>query len=643
MTDDHERDAVKRPLPLPDDEELRRTLAGADVPTLLLTYVHLTGDEQMLERFAPHHQRLPMQQPDDIPTALTDELRTKLHAVLTGMEPVRDREPSAALLQRMMSVSVGEHVDDEFVPLLFDQIGLQPDPPRREIPTRPMPPTDFHVVVIGAGLTGIAAGVKLQEAGYTFTIIEKNADIGGSWYENRYPGVGVDTPSHFYSYSFEIWPDWTYYKPLGDEMHRYFSAVVDKHGLRARTRFETTTVSCVFDDDTCRWHVTVRTPSGSLESISAHAVIHANGPLSRPVVPDIPGLDQFGGPAMHTSRWDPDVDLGGKSVGVIGTGASGIQVVPAIADEASHVTVFMRSRYWVMTNRRIDEKVSDANRFAMRYIPNFREWFRFRTYWLIADGNYQYIVVDPDWKSDVSISEANERLRQFAEAQIREDLGDRPDLLEKLLPDFPYFSKRPLNHPLWWKTLKRDDVTVETTRIERILPHGVRMVDGTEHAIDALVLATGFDVSNVLGDLDVVGRDGRSLRDEWGAEDARAYMGVAMPGFPNFFQMVGPNSAPNFAAGQNLISEVQVHYVIECLDWMLANDALALEPTSDAFVAWNQMIDEQLAKLIWDDPRTPRSYYHNSKGRNFLSWPYRLVDYWNHTRAPVPDDFQLHR
>ena len=631
-----------RPLPLPDDEHLSRALADAQILTLLLTYVHLTHDVALLERVAPHVRPLLIQQPDDIPAELQDEIRGALREVLVGRAPCADGPPSDELLQQMMSVGVGERVDDEFVPLLYDQIGLRPDPPRSTVADRVAPPEDFTVLQIGLGLSGIAMAVELLDAGYRTRIVEKNPDVGGTWFLNTYPGVGVDTPSHFYSFSFAQWSHWTHFKPKGDEMQRYFGAVVDRYGLRELTSFSTTVVSCRYDADTVKWHVVLRSAEGHTETVVVDAIVNAGGFVHRARRPDIAGLDDFAGPALHTAKWDRTVALEGRRVAVIGTGASGVQVIPEVAKVAEHVTVFMRRKYWVLNNRETDVAVPAGARYAIRAFPHYREWLRFRVYWQAGDGNYANVLLDPAYVDNPrAASPANDRLREFAVAQMSAELDDRPDLLELVMPGFPIFSKRIISHPVWWQTLKRDDVRLVTAGIERIEPTGVRTIDGELHEADVLVLATGFDFARMHGDLDVHGRDDHVLAEEWGDDDPRAYMGVLVPGYPNYFHMNGPNSGPNFAGGVNIVAETQAHYIVACLDHALANGARAIEPSDAAFVAFNELVDDQLTRMIWSHPGSD-SYYQNRNRRPYMSWPFRLVDYWHRTRGPVADDLVLH-
>lgn len=635
-------DWQQRRLPMADTPELRAALEEAHIQSLLMVYVHLTRDEAMLDVFQ-NYIKPPYAMPGtEIPAEYQQELRDKLRHVLTTPGAASTEPLPKPLMQRMMSVGVGEPVADEFLPLLLDQIGFEQPVPRREIPDRVAPPAGFKVLVIGAGLTGMAASIKLEEAGYDHIVIEKNPEIGGTWFENRYPGVGVDTPSHFYSYSFEITPEWNHYHPQGADMQKYLLHVADKYGVRRHIQFNSIVTRLVYDEAAKMWDVTVRRANGEEEVLRVNAVINGHGPLNRWKWPDIKGFDSFQGIKMHTATWDPSVDLKGKRVAVIGTGASGAQLVPAIVDEVGELTVFMRSKHWAIYNPEISHEVSPGMKFALRYIPYFREWFRFRVYWTAADGLFPNVLKDPEWPADSpSVSALNEGMRQYALAHLEAKFGDRPDLKAKLTPDFPIFSKRIVLDNGWFDALRRDNVTLEDGRIAEFTPTGIRMEDGTTYEVDVVLCATGFDVANMMGDLDIRGRGGRSLRDEWGYDDPRSYLGITVPGYPNYFMTVGPNSAPNHAAGQNLISEVQINYIIECLDWAIASGKQAVEVKPEPFEAWNEKIQTRMQEMIWTHPKA-NSYYLNSKKRNFMSWPYRLVDYWNEMRGPVKEHFDLH-
>lgn len=628
-------------LPIRDHERLRAALSEADTATLLMVYTQLSRDEAFLERFAGL-LRSPMEGvPDAVPPALDEELRERLFRVLTVSRPFTDDSLAQSLMQKMMSIGTGEQVDAEFIPLLMEQMGFEHQSPRVEMEGRPLPPPGFRVIVIGAGLTGILAGIKLQEAGYDYLIIEKNQEVGGTWLENTYPGVGVDTPSHFYSYSFEQNTEWSNYYPKGGEMQEYFVRVANKYGIRNKTMFNTRVSACEFDESTSLWNVSISNENGE-QVITGNAVINAQGPLNRWKIPEIKGLEGFAGKIMHTAAWDNTFDLKGKRVAIVGTGASAAQLGPAIADQVESLVVFQRSRHWVMKNPDYGKNVTEEIKWALRNIPYFSEWLRFRKYWFASDGLYANVVIDPSWPDqDVAVSAANDMARRYALSHMEEQFSGRPDLLEKMRPDYPILCKRIVLDGGWLSMFTRDNVTLETSGIELITENSIVCKNGETYPVDVIAFATGFEIARMLGSLKVIGREGRDLGEEWGPEDPRAYLGVTVPGYPNFFMTVGPNSAPNHAAGQNLTSETQIHYIIECLDMMLSQGASSIEPTQEAFEEFNAQVDRDLEGLIWSHPKA-RSYYRNSKGRVFMSNPYRLVDYWNMTRSPDPKSFVTH-
>lgn len=630
-------------LPLADSPELQQALAQANLPTLLAVYVHLSHDAAMLDRFADCIRPAFAPVPTSIPDDLAADLRGKLHHLLVTGEGLATDAPDDALFQRIMSVMVGEPVEQEFIELAFDQCGFRPWIDRSALPGRASRPANFKVLVIGAGMTGMAAATKLEEAGYDYVVIEKNAEVGGTWYENRYPGVGVDTPSHFYSFSWEIWPDWHHYHPQGADMQRYMVEVADKYGLRRNVQFNTRVETLVYDEASGMWTVTVRRPDGRTEDLVVNAVINGHGPVNRFKWPDIPGLADFNGPVVHTADWPADLDLKGKRVAVIGTAASAAQLVGAIAPEVASLTVYQRTPHWVIHNPEIADEVSAGMQWALRNIPGFKEWFRFKVYWAAADGLFANVLQDPAWAgNDLAVSELNEMTRQYALSYLHQKFADRPDLIEKLTPDFPIFSKRIVLDNGWFDALLRPNVTLENKGIARILPNGIEANDGSVFECDVIVCATGFNVAKMLGNLTVKGIGGRDLGAEWGEEDARSYMGMCVPGYPNYFHTVGPNSAPNHAAGQNLISECQVNWIIEALDRVTEAGAKSFEVTEQAYDDWNRKVEARMPEMIWSHPRAS-SYYMNSKRRIFLSWPWRLVDFFNETRAPAEGSYVLHR
>jgi 4-hydroxyacetophenone monooxygenase len=296
----------------------------------------------------------------------------------------------------------------------------------------------------------------------------------------------------------------------------------------------------------------------------------------------------------------------------------------------------------VIYNPEIAHEVSEGMKWALAHIPGFKEWFRFRVFWANADGLFANVLKDPAWAgNDLAVSEGNEQARQWALGILDQKFPDRPDLREKLTPDFPIFSKRIVLDNGWLDALKLPHVELHDRGIARVVPEGIVDADGNLFACDAIVCATGFDVAKMIGNLTVKGSGGRDLGEEWGEDDPRSYLGVTVPGYPNYFLTVGANSAPNHAAGQNLVSECQVNWIIEALDRVVASGARAFETTQEAFDAWNAKVATRMPEMIWSHPKAS-SYYMNSKRRVFLSWPWRLVDYFNQTRAPEDGSFVLH-
>ncbi|WTW96329.1 NAD(P)/FAD-dependent oxidoreductase [Streptomycetaceae bacterium NBC_01309] len=625
--------AADLPLPGVDAAAARASLAGADPRAMLMSLVHVTHDTEALGEFAA------VCDPGADARDLVEALTARLADVLTGGTAAVDKPLPDELFRAMVSAFAREEVGPEFLPVLRDQCGFDAlEAPPREAPPAP---TGQHVAVIGAGLTGIAAAVRLAEAGHTYRVYERNADVGGVWLVNRYPGVGVDTPSHFYSYSFAVNPGWPAFYSSGPIVLDYLRKCADAYGVREHIEFETQVVSCAWDDDARNWTVTTRRADGTVAVETADAVIGAIGFFQDPMYPDIPGLDDFAGTVVHTAAWDPELDLAGRRVALIGTGASAMQTAPSIVDEVAALTVFQRQPSWIQPRRAADLAVPGGTLWAMRHVPGYAEWFRAMTYWTASDGNYAHVAVDPEWTSpEVSVSAANERLRQVMIAYAGAELADRPDLLAKVVPAYPPFGKRILRDADWYRTLRRDHVALCTDPIERIVPEGIRTADGGTVAADVLVLATGFHLLPMLRSVAVTGRDGVALAEVWGDEDPRAHLGVTVPGFPNFFVLSGPNSSPGHGAGNNFISEVQLHHVLACLDLVRERGARAVEPSAEAHEAYSRAVDAAMDNLVWSHP-TVRGYYRNSSGRVVVTCPWRLVDYWHMLRTPDPGDHRF--
>jgi 4-hydroxyacetophenone monooxygenase len=507
--------------------------------------------------------------------------------------------------------------------------------------------TAFHVVVIVAGMSGLLAGIRLGHAGIPYTIIEKNAGAGGTWFENRYPGCRVDVGNHFYSYSFAPDDGWTEFFARQPELQAYFERCMVDYGVAEHVRFDTEVVEAVWDDASARWRVSVRDGSGAVDTIDARAVISAVGQLNRPKLPDIPGLETFEGVAMHSAQWVDGTDLAGKRVAVIGTGASAFQIVPTIAPEAAHVTVFQRSAPWMFPNPNYHAQVGPGVQWALRHLPFYGRWYRFLLFWPACDGGLPAMRVDPDYPhQDRAISEINDAAREVFTQWMAEQVGDDAELLAKIVPDYVCLGKRTLqDNGSWLAALTRDDVDLVTEPITEIVPNGVVTGDGatfekTVHEVDMIVYATGFHANRYLWPMRIVGRDGVVLGDQWG-DRPTAYLGITIPNFPNLFCLYGPGT--NLAHGGSLIfhSECQIRYVMGCLAELISGQHSAIECRQDVHDSYNERLQAELDTMVWSHPSIRSSWFRNDEGRIYILSPWRLVDYWSWTREPDLDDFLL--
>ena len=614
-------------------------LAGADIVPLAMSLVQMTGDLGWLDRVAPH-VRGPWDYLQSVPDELASEIRAgaavELARLAAGGRPAMPN-PSADVMRRMMSVAVGQQVADEYVPMLLQQMAFEPAPKPELVP--PEAAAGFRVLIIGAGMSGIAAAIKLGEAGIPYSILEKNDDVGGTWYENRYPGCAVDTPNHFYQFSFEPNNRWPRYYSRRESIHAYLRSCADKYGVRENIRFGEEVVSAVFDEDAHVWLVTSRKADGQERVEVANALICAVGQLNRPAIPAIPGLDTFAGEVIHTARWTEETAVAGKRVALIGTGASAVQVGPAIAAEVRSLHVLQRSGAWIVRSPNLHRDVPGAKVWALDNVPFYAPWYRFQLFWGFGDGLFQALRIDPEWQGPPgTISALNEDLRERMLRHIRRELDGREDLLEKVVPDYPPFGKRVLADAGWFAMLRRDNVSLDTTGIAKVEPKGIRLDDGRLIELDTIVLATGFQAGRMLWPMDIRGRGGRSIREAWGDDDPRAYLGITVPDFPNLFVMYGPNTNLGHGGSAMFLAECQIRYILSSLRTMLDDGIAEIECRRDIHDAYNRRIDAEFETLVWTHPSV-KSWYKNAQGRITTNQPWRLIDYWRLTQSFDPAEY----
>jgi len=552
-------------------------------------------------------------------------------------------EPDRGRLRKAFEMTVGRAIADDEFDMWFEQSAIDPFARTFGWEKKPDPAAieGFSVAVIGAGLGGLAAALSLKRAGIPYRVFEKNADVGGTWLENRYPGARVDSASRVYSHVFGTDYVFPYqYCPRGENL-KYIHWIADKYGLRENTAFDTEITSMVWDEAASEWVLTGITGSGAEQTWRANAVITSVGFLSRPNLPDIEGMDSFKGVSMHTARWPENLDYAGKRIAVIGSGASGYQLTPELARIAGHVYQFQRSPSWCFDVPVYLEPGPDQLAWLERNFPFYRNFLRLRMSWMSEpDALARRMHVDPDFKDPHARSANNKILRDERVAFIEKKLKDRPDLIEKMIPTSPPMATRHVlvdaNYSIY-DALLQDNVTLVTEPIERVTPRGIALRDGTEIELDIIVYATGFKANDFLWPLEITGKGGMTVGELWARDGARAYLTSMLPGFPNLFMVYGPNS--NNWAGLQIIDfeEMVVRFAVGCIAGLIAQGKQEVDVTTDAYWRYAEELDRWEARMLYSDPRVT-TYYRNEFGRSAANNPIDIRRIWAWTRNPAPGE-----
>ena len=625
--------------------EVNRTLlkdgiANANIPALLMVLYQMTGEATWLqEPFAPG--RSPGlddndsgQLPDEVQTQIRTAAEEAIEAWLAG-KPLAIERPSNLRLAEMLSVAMTEHVPEEYGDIVAAGMGYDLEPTAEAAIA-----ADKTAIVIGGGVSGICAGIELGKLGIDYTLFEKNEDFGGTWFENRYPGCGVDTPS--LTYTFSCRPnDWSMYFPLRDEIEGYLLDTAREFGLYDKACFRTHVEEARWNTATDQWDVTITTPDGKRETHSADYLFSAVGILNIPKFPQIDGLDEFAGEVYHTSRWPAEADLSGKRVAVIGNGASGMQVAPAIADEVSRMTIFARSKQWAAPFPQFRKKVPEGVRYLMQVVPLYRAWLEQRLSWTFNDRVHGTLFRDPEWEHpERAVNEINDAHRRVFTRYVEEQLQDRPELIERVLPEYPPFAKRMLLDNGWFRTIKKPHVDLIPEHLAKVDGNTLFTSSGETVEADVIILATGFQTTNVLGSYDIVGREGQLLRDHWGEDNASAYLGTLVPGFPNFFILLGPNVGSGHGGSMIRNIENQMHFAGQVVQCAEAQEASTVEVKETAYTDYSRRIDDAHDRLVWTHPGT-ENWYRNSQGRVVAITPWRNDAFWRMTRSPDEADLEF--
>ena len=494
---------------------------------------------------------------------------------------------------------------------------------------------NFKVAVIGTGICGLNVAVQLKHAGIPFVVFEKNPEVGGSWYENRYPGARVDTSSRGYTHLFSYDYPYDYsYSPRDDNL-RYFKWVADHFEIRDHVVFNTEVTSMQWDDATGKWTLKSQGPSGPAAA-EFNAVISCVGFLSRPQMPEIEGMASFEGAAFHTAAWPEGVDVKDKRVAVVGSAASGYQTTPEIAKTAAHTFLFQRKPNWCLEDEIYLKKLPPQSLWLDRNFPFYSNYVRFRVGALInPDTSKAGIMVDPKFDDPHTLSLGNKLTRDMCVKFATRKLGSRPDLLEKMIPDFPPMASRPIrvdSDYCVFDALLQDNVTLVTDPIERITPKGI-VAGGVEHDLDIIAFATGFKANDYLWPMEVCGRGGVRIEEVWAKDGPRAYLGAMVPEMPNLFMCYGPNSN-NFGGFTVLdLLELVAQFALRCIAGLIESGQRSVEVSHDGYWRFAGILGDMERQMIYMDPRANNYYQHG--GRSCVNGPLDIRRMWRWLNDPA--------
>jgi 4-hydroxyacetophenone monooxygenase len=622
--------------------DIETAVAAGEVHALLCAAAERTGDLSLLrDDLAPDQAQLLTPGwglgPEQIAEARSLAAEAlAAHEEASGLERQLTRDE----LRRILGFLVGAGSTDHWEAFLTEELALSGTDPRA--PTWHLDDVGgtFRCAVIGAGASGLAAAHRLRQAGVTVTVFEKNDDVGGTWLENVYPGCRVDVPNQLYSFSFAQTNGWNSRFSSQPDLLAYLQGMTKELGLSDCIRFRSEVTEARYEDAEGRWTLGVRAADGTETREEFDAVVCAVGQLNRPSFPAIAGRDSFAGPSFHSAAWEQSVELAGRRVAVIGTGASAAQFVPLIAGDVAHLDVFQRTPPWLLPTDNYGNPFPPEFYDLLALLPNYGRWERLSQFWILHEGLLVAARVDPEWDTDTeSVSAMNDFIRSMLLDVLRAQVKD-DELYEKMVPHFPPFAKRALRDDgRWAAACAAPNVDLVTTPIAEITPSGVRTTDGEEHRADVLIYGTGFTASDFVAPMRVFGAGGVELNEEWGG-DATAYLGITVPGFPNFFMLYGPNTNLVINGSILIMVECQVRYAVEAIGALLREGHRSMSCRRDVHERYGREMEEANAKMVWGVADVP-TWYRNKHGRVTQNWPLDLHTYWSRTLHPDLADYEL--
>lgn len=503
---------------------------------------------------------------------------------------------------------------------------------------RPSAADDFDVLIIGAGFSAIACAIQLNALGIRYRIVERQADFGGTWCWNTYPDARVDITNFIYSFTFEPDYPWRHAFAPREELIEYVHHLVAKYDLRKHAVFNTKVTHAKWQEESAQWLVDVEHSDGSNERIETNVVLSAAGLFSTAKKPAIEGIDTFQGKMFHTTAWDHSYDYSGKRVALIGTGSTGSQLFPRVAEQAANMTVYQRTPNWVTPVGRYRAPIPEPRKWLLKNLPGYASWNRYsHVQASVRSQALQYL--DEEWRARGGrINEKNDQLREMLIGRIKHKMAAKPEYIEQLIPDFAPLSRRIVIDNGWYDSLLRDNVDLVTDDIIRITPTGIVTRRGDEREFDLIILAAGFEVERYLWPTEYVGREGSTIEELWSKDGARAYLTMTLPGFPNFFMMYGPNAGVRAGSFHSAV-EMLSRYIGSVITQMIESGATSAELRREVYLDYNQRLDEGMKGLLWEEEKGGNSYYLNRHGKSGVNMPWEMNEFYDFIYNANPDDY----
>ncbi|KAJ5924914.1 hypothetical protein N7454_007553 [Penicillium verhagenii] len=573
-----------------------------------------------------------------------DQETVRRKAVEYLMETPKPLAPSPSIdeTHRLMNLFAGYCIKQKDIKPGYEELAFDEFPRGVNWTCPNAPPQDrarYEVLVIGAGLSGIATAIQLKRLGISYKVIERQNGVGGTWLWNDYPEARVDTLSYLFQYKFEKKYQWNDFFASRGETQQYLEYIAQKHDILSDFQFDREVVRAQWDESSSSWAVTtVHQKTGESSTHVANFIISAAGLFSTANKPDIPGIDDFEGHIFHTTGWDHTVPLDGLRAAIIGTGSTGTQLTPAVVRVCSHVSVYQRTANWIASYEGYGDSVPDSVHWLCEHMPYYWNWFCFAAYFRSLDLAALQVRDAEFEASGGRVNERNEGVREAMTAMIKKKMASKPELIPKLIPTHAPLVRRLVVDNGFYNSLLEGHVDLVTDSIDRITSRGILTKDGVEREFDVIVLGSGFKTSSYFFPTEYIGREGIRLKESWAKDGARSYLGMAIPGFPNFFSLYGPNHQPR---GGSLYSwaEIWARYAVRSIVKLIEQGSNSMDVRADVNEEYQRRLDGENSKLIWESEGA--GYYVNEHGRQAVNMPWTTSEYHEMVLEPNMEDFVI--